>query len=323
MRLTSWFLCGRYEFPNSFKDIKNKEREVASDPQLPLKNFRPTKDFFVGIDSDGCAFDTMEIKHKECFIPNIIKHWDLQPVAKYAREAAEFVNLYSQWRGINRFPALLMVFDLLAERPEVIRRKARIPEVPSLREWVKKETKLGNPALEAAVEATGDPILKKTLEWSKAVNATVADIVHGVPPFPFVRESLEALSEKADIIVVSATPGEALEREWKEHGIDKYAAVIAGQEMGKKAEHIGLAAKGKYRPDHILMVGDAPGDLKAARANNALFYPVNPGHEEESWQRFAEEALPKFLAGEYAGDYEKSLIDEFHALLPSVPPWKR
>ena len=30
-------------------------------------------DFFIGIDSDGCVFDTMEVKHKECFIPNMIQ----------------------------------------------------------------------------------------------------------------------------------------------------------------------------------------------------------------------------------------------------------
>ena len=46
-------------------------------------------EFFVGIDSDGCAFDTMEIKHKECFIPNIINSWDLQSVSRFARQAAE------------------------------------------------------------------------------------------------------------------------------------------------------------------------------------------------------------------------------------------
>ena len=61
----------------------------------------PTKEFFVGVDSDGCAFDTMELKHKECFIPNTIKYYNLQSVSKYAREAAEFVNLYSKSRGIN------------------------------------------------------------------------------------------------------------------------------------------------------------------------------------------------------------------------------
>ena len=102
----------------------------------PLAELEPEYEFFVGIDSDGCAFDTMEIKHKECFAPNIIKHWDLQAVSKYAREAAEFVNLYSKWRGINRWPALVMVFDLLRERPEVQARGVEPPEAPRIREFI-------------------------------------------------------------------------------------------------------------------------------------------------------------------------------------------
>ena len=120
---------------------------MTHDPQAPLRAFASRHEFFVGIDSDGCAFDTMEIKQKECFIPNIILHWDLQAVSKYAREAAEFVNLYSAWRGTNRFPALLKTFDLLEERPAVRRRGVTMPRVPSLRDWVERETKLGNPAL--------------------------------------------------------------------------------------------------------------------------------------------------------------------------------
>jgi len=138
-----------------------------------------------------------------------------------------------------------------------------------------------------------------------------------------VRESLVYLSDKADMIVVSATPLEALAREWEEHDVAQYVRVIAGQEMGKKALHLELAAKGKYVPDHILMIGDAPGDMRAARANDALFYPINPGHEEASWQRFYEEAVHRFLAGEYAGDYEAKVIAEFEKLLPQAPPWKR
>ena len=82
---------------------------MTDDPAKVLKELKPKHAFFVGVDSDGCAFDTMEIKHKECFTPLIIKHWDLQAVSKYAREASEFVNLYSQWRGVNRWPALLKV----------------------------------------------------------------------------------------------------------------------------------------------------------------------------------------------------------------------
>lgn len=293
-----------------------------SDPQAPLKGFRPKHDLFVGIDSDGCAFDSMEIKHKECFIPNIVKHWNLQPVSKYAREAAEFVNLYSKWRGTNRFPALLMVFDLLEDWPEVQARKAEIPKAASLREWVENESKPGEPTLKEALDHTGDAVLKRTYAWSRAVNDTIADIVKGLPPFPSVRKTLEKMAAAADIIVVSATPNEALEREWKENDIDKYVAVIAGQEMGKKAEHLEIATKGKYEKDRVLMVGDAPGDLKAARANDALFYPVNPGHEEESWQVFHDEAFDRFIRGKYAGDYETSLIANFEKLLPDTPPWK-
>src|SRR4030066_386047 len=83
-----------------------------------MLEFKARHDYLVGIDSDGCAFDTMELKHKECFIPNIINHWGLQGVSKYAREAAEFVNLYSKSRGANRFPALAEQLDWLRRRPE-------------------------------------------------------------------------------------------------------------------------------------------------------------------------------------------------------------
>jgi len=294
-----------------------------ADPQAELRNIKPKHNFLIAIDSDGCAFDTMEIKHKECFIPNIIKYWNLQAVSKYAREAAEFVNLYSKWRGINRFPALIKVFDLLRERAEVQKRKVEIPVAQPLRDWIAKETKLGNPALKEEVGKNPDPILKRALEWSEEVNATVANMVHGVPPFPFVRESLEKISEWADIIVCSATPTEALKREWKEHDIAKYTRAIAGQEMGSKKEHINLASNGKYPEDCILMIGDAPGDMKAAKANKALFFPINPGHEESSWELFFKESADRFLNGLYSNKYEKQLTEKFEKLLPENPPWKK
>jgi len=123
-------------------------------------------------------------------------------------------------------------------------------------------------------------------------------------------------------MVVSATPNEALEREWGEHDIAQFTRMICGQEMGNKKEHLKYGAGDKYDDGKVLMIGDAPGDMKAAKANNFLFYPINPGNEAASWQRFHDEAAGKFLACEYAGDYEKKLIDEFMECLPSVPPWK-
>lgn len=76
--------------------------------------FAAAHPFLICIDSDGCVFDTMEIKHKECFCPAAIEHFHLQPVSRYARDAWDFVNLYSCFRGIHRLLALLKALDLLA-----------------------------------------------------------------------------------------------------------------------------------------------------------------------------------------------------------------
>lgn len=294
-----------------------------TNPAQPLIDFKKEKDFLICIDSDGCAFDAMEIKHKECFAPNFVNEWHLQAVSKYAREVWEFVNLYSDSRGCNRFIAIIKSLDMLAERPEVLQRGYKKPDLTSLRKWVESVKILGNPALEEAVEKTGDPILAQTLRWSYAVNETVTKIVHGVPPFPYVKDVLEKAETYADKLVVSATPGEALVREWNEHGLAKYMKVIAGQEMGTKKDHIALVMNGRYEADKIIKLGDALGDLNAAKANGVLFFPINPGHEEKSWKLFLDEGLEKFINGEYKGAYEDRLIEEFMTYLPVTPPWKK
>jgi phosphoglycolate phosphatase-like HAD superfamily hydrolase len=155
------------------------------------------------------------------------------------------------------------------------------------------------------------------------VNADIKDLIYGIPPFPFVRESLEKMTALADAIVVSQTPVEALEREWKENHLDHFVRLIAGQEYGTKTEHLALAAKGKYPDEKILMIGDAPGDLKAAKNNGVLFFPINPGHEETSWEELYSEGLERFLSGSYAGPYEESLISAFNNLLPEKPSWEK
>jgi phosphoglycolate phosphatase-like HAD superfamily hydrolase len=286
-----------------------------------LKNLKPEREFFIGVDSDGCAFPSMELKHKECFIPNIVKHWKLQPISKYVREAAEFVNLYSRWRGENRFPALLRVFDLLKDRLQARGNGVRIPEVPALRRWVARSPSLDNPTLKEEIDRNPEAELIRTLKWSEAVNAAIADMVVDLPPFPGVRETLEKMAAKADVIVVSATPGEALKREWAGYDIDGYVRLIAGQELGKKKEQLSLAAEGKYPAEKMLMIGDAPGDMEAAKAVGARFYPINPGREEESWTRLLDEALERFFSGSYAGCYEDELAEEFGRQLPDTPPW--
>ncbi|MDE2509303.1 MAG: HAD family hydrolase, partial [Planctomycetota bacterium] len=59
----------------------------------------------------------------------------------------------------------------------------------------------------------------------------------------------------------------------------------------------------------------------AAQANGVLFYPIDPGNEDESWRRFHDEALPRFLDGAYAGTYMDDQVARFEKLLPEKPPW--
>jgi phosphoglycolate phosphatase-like HAD superfamily hydrolase len=284
-----------------------------------MLSITPQHEFLVGIDSDGCVFDTMELKHKECFVPAFINHYELQGVSKYAREAAEFVNLYSKSRGANRFPALIEQLDWLRRRPEVQARGIPVVRPEGLIQWATRETKLGNPALEKAVAATGDPDLKQALAWSVAVNKAIAEMVRGVPPFPFVRQCLERFAGHADMLVCSQTPNAALEAEWKEHDIARYVLAICGQEIGSKKESLAVAKQ--YAPNHALMIGDAPGDFKAAVANNCLFFPINPGAEEASWRRLFEEGINRFFDGTFVGTYQQHLLDEFDTFLPERPPW--
>ncbi|MCA9247514.1 MAG: HAD family hydrolase [Planctomycetales bacterium] len=282
--------------------------------------FKPEHEFFVGIDSDGCTFDTMELKHKECFIPQFINHYELQGVSKYAREAAEFVNLYSKSRGCNRFNALVEQLEWLRQRPEVLNRGVQVPKLVSVEKWLTEETKLGNPALKQACESSGDAELKQALDWSEDVNATVKRIVRGVPPFPYVRECLDKLAARCDMLCVSATPNEALEAEWAEHGLRKYVRAICGQEIGTKKETLALSKP--FDPSNRLMIGDAPGDFKAAMANGCQFFPINPGDEEASWQALYEEGIERFFNGSFAGDYQNQLLADFDARLPERPHWK-
>lgn len=281
-----------------------------------------TKPYLVCIDSDGCVFDTMEIKHKECFCPAFIKHFSLQAVSKYAREAWEFTNLYSATRGIHRLLALRRAMDVLADRKEVLERNFSAPALTGLRAFLEGGSPLQLGELAAFGEAHPEyDDIPAVLAWSREVNERVGDMVHSVPPFPFVRTCLEALSEKADVVIVSATPEEALVREWKEHGLYDLLLAVKGQESGTKKEIIASLSP-DYETGHVLMLGDAPGDRDAAFTCGALFYPICPDGEAESWEQFRN-VIPAFLGGSYEGEMQDAFLSHFETLLPDEPHWER
>ena len=54
-----------------------------------MLDWTPRHPFLIGIDSDGCVFDTMDLKHRECFCPKYILHFGLQAMSNAAREVWE------------------------------------------------------------------------------------------------------------------------------------------------------------------------------------------------------------------------------------------
>ena len=56
-------------------------------------------------------------------------------------------------------------------------------------------------------------------------------------------------------------------------------------------------------------------DLDVAKHCGICFYPIIIAKEEASWARFQDEAIERFYAGTYAGDYEAELIKEFKEAL--------
>ena len=294
-----------------------------SDPDSNPVPFAPRHPTLVAVDSDGCVFDTMGPKQIRCFHPEIVRWWGLERIERELRETAEFVNLRSVWRGSNRFPALLKVFELLARRPEVRRAGVALPDLGSLRRFVESGGPLSLDALRAEAERAGEPELRRLLEWSRAVNARVARELPSSPPFPGVREALAEMAAAADLVVVTQTPEEAVEREWRESGLLPYARAILGPAQGTKGQMLARAARGRYAAGRVLMIGDAPGDLRAAREAGAAFFPILPGREPESWARLRGEAYPRFREGRWTADYEAGPVAEFEALLPETPPWER
>ena len=277
---------------------------------MTLQAFAKQKDYLICVDSDGCAMDTMDIKHFRCFGPCMVEEWGLEEWAEPILNRWNTINLYSGTRGINRFKGLAMA---LTEIDKVYR---PIEGVAELTAWAEHAPELSNQAIAEAAKTAKGPALAKALAWSKKVNAAIDALPESdKKPFPGVAEALAAAHKRADVAIVSSANREAVEEEWTRCGLLPSVDVLCCQDSGSKAACIAqLKAKG-YNPAHILMVGDAPGDQAAAGKNGVLFYPILARHEADSWAEFTAKALPALLSGSYgpygqerAKRFEKNLL---------------
>ncbi len=272
---------------------------------MTLQAFAKQKDYLICVDSDGCAMDTMDIKHFRCFGPCMVEEWGLEEWAEPILNRWNTINLYSGTRGINRFKGLAMA---LTEIDKVYR---PIEGVAELTAWAEHAPELSNQAIAEAAKTAKGPALAKALAWSKKVNAAIDALPESdKKPFPGVAEALAAAHKRADVAIVSSANREAVEEEWTRCGLLPSVDVLCCQDSGSKAACIAqLKAKG-YNPAHILMVGDAPGDQAAAGKNGVMFYPILARHEADSWAEFTAKALPALLSGSY-GPYGQEIAKRF------------
>ena len=273
-----------------------------------IAEFIPQKPFLVCIDSDGCAMDTMNIKHKTCFGPAFIETYGLQAFAEPVQSLWESINLYTKTRGINRFLGLVLALETI--KAQNICPLAQ--EFDRLKAWTETTSALSNAALKQEIEKTGDNQLQLALQWSLAVNEKVSALPEGNFSYSGVEKAMEIMAPKADIVVVSSANGEALNREWTLCGLTDHLSAMAGQEQGTKSHVIAQLLKtNAYAPEQVLMIGDAPGDLQAAAKNGVLFYPILAGQEDASWEQLSQDALDRFFTNSYAGAYANARKDAF------------
>lgn len=272
-----------------------------------LKEFVRKKDFLICVDSDGCAMDTMDIKHKKCFGPCIIKEWKLEKWEKEILERWNEINLYSVSRGINRFKGLAVILS------EINENITKIDGVDDLIRWVENTSETSNDSVRKEIERTNSECLKKALNWSLALNSEIDRLSdEQKKPFEGVKETLEKMHAFADVAVVSSANKSAVVEEWTNYGLINSVDIILTQEDGSKSYCISEMKKKGYGEGKVLMVGDAVGDHKAAEANGVYFYPILVRHETESWRKLCSETIRMFGEGQLDEEYRDNLIKLFY-----------
>lgn len=269
--------------------------------------------FLIGVDSDGTAFDSMNIKHLDAFIPAALEIWPMpEEMAQRFIEIEKTVNLFSSLRGINRFPGLLEAFERLEKEFPGAK---ELPDLDDLRAYIAGESRYSPATLKAWIAARPSRELSKTLAWSDRADELFTRACEGLMPYPGVPEALKAASAAASVAVVSSAAKAGLEKDWAAGGLTPFVDYLMSQEDGSKTAQLQKAMAQCEQPALALMLGDTDGDGESAHAAGALFYPIMPGDEEASWRRFREEILPLFLAGKYGSEEETKYYSRLKDML--------
>lgn len=271
----------------------------------PFDGFQKKKDFLICIDSDGCAMDTMDIKHFQCFGPCMVEEWGLEADKEKILTRWNEINLYSMTRGINRFLGLALALK------EIHEGGTPIEDVDALVRWAEESDELSNASAAREAERTGSIALRKAVSWSEHVNRKIRELPEEEKkPFAGAKEAIAWAHTCADVAIVSSANLDAVLEEWEKHGLLADVDIVLAQNAGSKAVCIEKLLTFGYDREKVMMIGDAPGDRKAAQKNGVFYYPILVRKEKESWERM-KEAVEKLKEGSFDEAYQNMLSEEF------------
>ncbi len=258
-------------------------------------DYKKQHDFVLCIDSDGTAIDTMDIKHKRCFGPKMLDVFELKGEPQAILDRWNEINLYSLTRGINRFKGLAMALT------EIDAAGQKIEDLQSIQDFAENSPELSNAALKRRIEENPSPGLLRALEWSNRVNEAIQALRDDEKvAFTGVKACIEKASAFADIVILSSANREAVTEEWAKEGLLDHVCFICAQDICSKAEGIRRLLEKGYAKDHVLMLGDAPVDLEAAKKNEVFYYPILVRYENQSWAELKDQDLERFAEGRFA-----------------------
>lgn len=266
-----------------------------------LSQFKKTKNYLLCVDSDGCAMDTMNIKHIKCFGPKLVEAFNITKDAQAVLDRWNDINLYQITRGINRFKGLARILCELYPDDE---------ECAAFKKWADSAKELSENSVKNKIEEGGGNIFKKALTWSQLTNAAIVALpADEKNAFDGVYGALKEAGKTFDIAIVSSANFAAVKEEWERCKLLELTDCITTQQDGSKAYCIAELIKKGYDPANVVMAGDAEGDLKAAEENGVSFYPILVNREEESWNRICG-VLDGFIKGQKI-DFKEEFTKNF------------
>ncbi|MGK0577139.1 HAD hydrolase-like protein [Macrococcus capreoli] len=273
-----------------------------------LKDYQPKHPYLVCVDSDGCAIDTMNIKHIEVFGPMIVKEWGLEQYESDILSRWNAFNLYEITRGINRFKGLEKMLT------ELTKAGITIEGYEAIKQWTDTTNEFSNESLIREIDKYPQAIgLQKALNWSNEVNTRIKALPDATI-FGNVKETLAYISKFADIAIVSSANLAAVQHEWEINGLTRYLTGMFAQDAGTKVHCLNTLNK-HYETKHIIMLGDALGDYEAAHQNDIFFYPILANHEGESWYAFQTTYFERFMNNHLNNEDQTNLLDQFKSNL--------